>query len=74
MLGIRCPDRHALSHINRAKHTTLTVAYSRASGFVHRRKGVVQQAAMPVRLPTHTRPVISARFACRFAHGGQAPQ
>ena len=34
-------------------------------------KGVVQQAAMPVRLPTHTRPVISGRFACRFAHGGQ---
>jgi hypothetical protein len=42
MLGIGCPDRHALPHFNPSKTTpTATSAPSRASGFVLRRNLVI---------------------------------
>jgi hypothetical protein len=49
MLGIGCPDRHALPHLNPSKTTpTATSAPSRASGFVHREG---------FRMPARDRPV-----------------
>src|SRR5271169_6987373 len=59
MLGIGCPDRHALPFTHSPPppktHPPRRVLPSRASGFVLRRKRVVQQAAAPGRLPTDQR-------------------
>src|ERR1700674_4966294 len=43
MLGIGCPDRHALSRITSSKlRQPRRVLPSRASGFVHRRRGAIR--------------------------------
>ena len=75
MLRIGCPDRHALLRIT--PHETpcpVTAAPSRASGFVLRRKGVVQQAAAPGRLPAGQRPGNTPFGLDRSARRRQTPR
>jgi hypothetical protein len=52
MLGIRCPDRHALPRITSSKNAPIqTRAPSRASGFVRRPFAVARAAAGDAKRP-----------------------
>ena len=73
MLGIRCPDRHALPRFTSSKTFHGDVRSSRASGFVLRREAVIEQTQTLIGAPPNSTPSTSPLVRVGFGEGFRMP-